>query len=252
MTEPALIVLIVSRQPRLADLLARHLQPVGFELQRETDPVGLLGRLEEIDPAMIIVHTGDFPRHWKPLLRVLRETRGKDQCIFVLVKEPQFPFEEAAKASFLGANGILEAGLPDKEMAYRLQELIRRYRPMKDRRKFHRLIPSSQDRLQLLFTHPESMSVVTGRLLEISIQGASFLPVEPGMTAGLHRGAELPCCSLRVEETVTSLSAWVSRAAPQGEIGLQFRSFATGGHHALLQFIQKRAERELQKALRKG
>ena len=155
---------------------------------------------------MVIVHAGDFPRHWKPLLSSLRESRGKEQCIFVVLKGNDFPFEEAAKANFLGANGILDASLPEKELVYRLEELFRRYKAMKDPRKFHRLIPGDRDRLQLVFTHPEAMKMVTGRLAEISIQGATFLPVEPGMTGGLQRGVELPYCSLRVGDSVTSLA----------------------------------------------
>jgi hypothetical protein len=244
-------VLILSQQERLKSLLLQHLKPVGFEIQSGIGPVELIDRLEELDPDMMIVHAGDFPRHWKPLLRVLRQFKGKDQCIFVLLKGMDFSFEEAAKANFLGVNGILDTGLTDKEMVYRLEELFRRYRSLKDQRKFHRLIPTEQDRLQLVFTNPESMSVVTGRLLEISIQGATFRSVDPAMTVGLLRGMELPFCSLRVGDELTSLIGRITHANPQGEIGLQFKSFATGGHYALFQYIQKRSERDLQKAMKK-
>ncbi len=242
--------LIVCRDARLKELLERHLKPMGFDIRQQPDPVGLITRMEPHDPALVLVHAGDFPRHWKPLLRSVRETRGKDQCIFIVVKGPDFPFEEAAKANFLGANGILDADLPEKELVNRLEELFRRYRAVNDQRKFQRLIPTPRDRLQLLFTHPGTMVMVTGRLIEISIQGAGFRPVARAMTAGLQRGMELPYCSMRVGEALTSLSARLTRADAQGEIGLQFKSFASGGHHALFQYIQKRSERSLQQALK--
>lgn len=240
-------ILVVSRQARLPDLLRYHLQPIGFQITHNPDPVDVIDRCEEIEPEMVVFQAEDFPRHWKPLLKLLRAGRSREQCVFVLLKGDEFPFEEAAKANFLEANGIVDSTLPEKELVNRLQELFRRYRSLKDQRKFHRLVPMAEDRLQLLFTNPESMAIVAGQLIEISIQGASFRALEPAMVSGLRRGVELPSCSLRVGDGITSLSARVTRS---GEvIGLQFRSFGTGGHHLLFQYIQKRAERGLKKAL---
>ena len=240
-------VLIVARNDEFKKLLTYHLKPVGFEIVHYRDPVKAIDNFEELDPQMILFHSQDFPRHWKPLLKLLREKKSKEEAVFILIKDPDFQIEEAAKASHLGINGMISADLKDKKEIHHLEELFRRYRSLKDKRKFHRLVPKKLDRIQLMFTHPYSLCIITGSLAEISIQGASFNPVDPFVTSDLKRGQEIPLCSMRVGEDVISLLCRVTRN--KREMGLQFKSFETGGHHRLFNYIQSRAERELKNAV---
>jgi CheY-like chemotaxis protein len=238
--------LVVARNDALKNLLTYHLKPLGFEILFSNDPVAVLQNLEELDPDMILASVVDFPRHWKTLIKVLRERRSKEECVFVLLAG-HLPFEEAAKATHLGVNGIVGADLSDKQQVRQLGQLFRRYRSLKDNRRFHRLILTPQERAQLVFVHPRSSAIITGSLSEISIQGASFKPLDMESTSDLRRGEELALAALRVAEHIISLSCRVSRN--RGELGLQFTSFETGGHHKLFQFIQSRADRELKAAV---
>lgn len=242
-------VLIVSQSEGIKNLLSYHLKPVGFDVVHYNDPVKAIDNLEELDPEMILYHTGDFPRHWKPLLKLLRQKKAKEETVFILLKGADFPFEEAAKASHLGINGIIDANLQEKQQVLQLEELFRRYRSIKDQRRFHRLVPNALDKLQLLFTHPYTLAIITGSLSEVSIKGASFKPSDPLATQDLKRGQEIPVCTLRVGEHIISILCQVTRN--NGEMGLQFRSFETGGHHKLFQYIQTRADRELNLAIEK-
>lgn len=240
-------VLIIAQKKQLKDLLEQHLTPIGFEIEQITDPFEAIQRFEELQSELIIFNAAEFPRHWKPLLKLLREEKSKEESVFIILRGEDFPFEEAAKASYLGVNGIIKNDLTDKKEMRHLTELFKRYRSIKDQRKFHRLIPLESDRLQLLFTNPQTMAIATGKLAEISIQGASFLPTSPAMIKGLKRGEELALCSLRIGRDIISLNCRVTRS--KNELGLQFKSFATGGHHKLFNFIQKHSERSLKKAV---
>ena len=84
---------------------------------------------------------------------------------------------------------------------------------------------------------------MTGKLAEVSIQGASFKPNDPAQTADLKRDQEIDTCSLRVGTQIISVICRVTRN--KGDIGLQFKSFEIGGHHILFDYIQNHAEREL-------
>ena len=79
-----------------------------------------------------------------------------------------------------------------------------------------------------------------------SIKGASFLPADPAGTSDLKRGQRLPFCSLRAGEDIIALTCKVTRN--RRELGLQFKSFETGGHHKLFQYIQSRSTRDLKSA----
>jgi len=238
--------LVVARDDTLKNLLAYHLKPLGFEVVYFSDPVKLLDELEKLDPQMILASAVDFPRLWKTLVKVLREKRSKEECVFVLLAG-SLPFEEAAKAMHLGVNGIISAGAGDKQQVRQLAELYRRYRSVKDQRRFQRLVLTARERFQLVFVHPRNSAIVTGSLSEISIQGAGFKPADPESTADLRRGEEIPLATLRVGEDIITLTCQVSRN--RGELGLQFTSFEPGGHHKLFRYIRGRGERELQEAV---
>jgi len=233
-------LLVVAQRKDLKDLITYHLNPIGFEILYYSDPIKVMDSIEDIQPDMLLFNAVDFPRHWKPVLSLLRERLTKEQAVFViLAKNP--PFEEAVKATYLGANGIIDANLPEKQQMQRLEELYRRYGSLKDKRRFHRLIPTQADSLKLLI-----LAIITGSIVEISIKGASFLPDDPSLTVDLRRDDPLQHCTLSVDDEPISVSARVTRN--EETIGLQFKSFETGGHHVLFQYIQNRSQRELQSA----
>ena len=243
------MILVASAGERAA-ALSYHLKPLGFTLEHIADPLRVIERLDELDPQAILVHAGDFPRQWKPLLKVAREKKPREDLIFLLIAPEDFEMEEAAKAAYLGVNGILKPNLGDKEELYRLEEIIRRYQAVQDKRNFTRLVPQQPDELGFAFTHPRRLAFVSGKVREISIQGSSFLPARPSAVEDLQAGTEIKDCSLKIGDTLIAVTCKVTRN--REEMGFQFLSFEEGGHHALLGYIQSRAQRALKGAVHKN
>jgi len=243
-------LLLVAASKEHANVLGYHLKPLGFELEQETDPVGAIERFEQLSPQTILFDAVDFPRHWKPLLKLVREKQAREDVIFLLVTGADFAVEDAAKAAHLGVNGILGRNLSDKKELYRLEEIIRRYRSVRDKRNFTRLVPSESEQVGFAFTHPLRLALVTGAIRELSIQGSSFLPAVPGAVADLPVGIEIPHCSLKVEDQIVSVDCKLTRN--REELGFQFLGFSEGGHTALLSYIEARSERDLRNATASG
>jgi hypothetical protein len=239
-------MLLVAAGTEFANVLGYHLGPLGFDLELANDPVRAIDRLDEIDPQAILFHAGDFPRHWKPLLKLARTNKPREELVFILAAPRDLDMEEAAKAAHLGVNGILGTNLADKKELYRLEEIVRRYRSVRDKRSFARLVPSGPEELGFAFTHPRRLFLVTGRVREISIQGSSFLPANPAAVSDLEAGSEIPRCSLKVEERIISVTCKVTRN--HEELGFQFLAFEEGGRAALLGYIQSRSARALASA----
>ena len=65
-------MILVAARGEQAISLGYHLKPLGFTVEHFADPVRVTERLEEIDPQAIVFDAGDFPRHWKPLLKLAR------------------------------------------------------------------------------------------------------------------------------------------------------------------------------------
>lgn len=237
-------VLLVAANDDFKNLLGYHLNPVGFEIVHYRDPVKALDNLEELNPDLILFHSGDFPRHWKPLLEFLRNIKSKEETVFILIKGEKTDLEEVAKAVHLGANGFINENLSDKQEIYRLEELFRRYKTIEDKRKFHRLIPDNCDMIELLFTHPLKTVLINGLIREISISGASFKPENPSLTADIPIGQTIRNCSLRIANDIIHIDCSVTRNSE--DIGFRFNSFSPGGHKKLFRYIQDKPKRELE------
>ena len=243
-------MILVSSGAEFAVALGYHLKPLGFTLEHHTDPVRVIEQLDEYNPQAILFHAGDFPRHWKPLLMLARERKPREELIFLLIAPPDFELEDVEKAAHLGVNGILGTNLADKQELYRLEEIVRRYHTVADKRNFTRLVPRAVDELGFAFTHPNRLALVTGRVREISIQGSSFRPARPSAVEDLAVGSEIRNCSLKIENQIVSVNCKLTRN--REELGFQFLTFQEGGHHTLLKYIQSRSERDLKTATSGG
>jgi len=240
-------MLLVAARDTFANVLGYHLTPLGFTLEHVEDPLRAISALEDLDPQAVIFSAGDYPRHWKAMLRVARGKWSKEQMIFILATPADFELEDAAKAAHLGVNGLVGEDLADKAQLYRLEEIIRRYKAVQDKRSFARVVPSQQDELGFAFTHPRRLALVTGMVREISIQGASFAPWKASAVEDLAAGTDLPRCSLKVGERIIGLDCRLARN--RADLGLQFLGFDEGGHQSLLEWIQSRSDRALKGAV---
>ena len=157
--------LLLIESDRLADIARFYLKPLGFEVIRYRNPVKAIDNIGEINPDAVLVSARDFPRHWKVLTQMLRAEKAK------LLGYPTFahwidafPLEEAAKAAFLGVNGVVKDELDDRREQGRFQQLLKRYIVIDEDRAADRIMPSAWDRLDFIFAHPLSLAPISGRL----------------------------------------------------------------------------------------
>jgi hypothetical protein len=234
---------IFTKNEDLVSHLSYHLLPLSFEIDQETDPARMLA-LPAADYDLIVFDIQDFPRHWKPIVKLLREDRSKEQAIIILINASRFPFEEAAKAIYLGVNGIIEYDANNKREIYRLMEIFKRYRSVKENRRFMRIIPEPDEVFQILFTNPHTNKIITGKVIDISIQGLMFHPLEPDMAEGLADGDTVSRCSLQIGDSLISVECRLTRVG--GNIGMEFTYFNQDAHHRLFTYLMERPFRQLQ------
>ena len=106
-------ILVVAEKEHILQSIKKHLPPLGFDFIFYNNPVKALDNLAEISPELIIFSAEDYPRHWKPFLKVLRNSFSHEKCIFIILKTSYFSFEDAEKSIFLGANGLVDEDLEE-------------------------------------------------------------------------------------------------------------------------------------------
>lgn len=243
-------ILLIAEKAITKKILTVHLKPLGFEFIAYINPIKAMDNIEEVDPDIVLFSAEDFPRHWKPFLKLLRENRTKEDTVFILLVGPVFPFEEAAKAVHLSVNGIIGEDLQDGRKMQNLEGLLNRYKMLKDKRDNLRYIPDIYDELEFIFTHPESMKLITGAIDNVSITGISFTPDNPQITESIEIGAEIPFCSLRIEDHIISLNCKVIRNDKL--IAFQFLDIAEDDRVTLQEYIESYSQRELQHFKKSG
>lgn len=237
-------LLLVAEREETKDNLAFHLRPLGIEIIHYVDPLKAMDNIDESDPQIVLFNCTDFPRHWKPFLKLLRDDKARHESIFILLRGKGFSVQEAAKAVHLEVNGIISEDLPESRIVHNLEEILIRYGMIRDRaRKNRRYLPAEFDDLEFILTHPTTMRVITGVLNDISLTGARFTPDNPELTLDLERGSGIPKCSLQVGEEILSVACRVVRN--QRYLGLQFLSLTDTDISRLKRYLDSHAERAL-------
>jgi len=213
-------VLLLSANDTTKASLEFHFRPLGLDIIRYSNPLKAMDNLDEIEPELVLVSATDFPRHWKPLLTLIRDSWSKDECVVILLKGPEFDYDEAAKAAFLETNGIIYEDFSTPGDIEQLKELITRYKSLRDGRSSTRMIVKDYDTISFMFSHPATFQFLTGRVIDISLTGLNFesdSETDPGIwTVGLV----IEAASLRIGNSIADIDCKIVRHNRQ--IGFAF------------------------------
>jgi len=237
---------IFTLNEELVRHLTYHLTPLSFDIAYFSDPakaIDLIGK----DYDLFIFDVSHFPRHWKPFCKLLRDTKNKEQTILILIKAIRMPFEEAAKAIYLGVNGIIEYDENDAKEIFRLTEIFKRYRSVRENRNFLRVIPDHDEVFHLIATNPRTGKIVAGYVKNISVQGIMLTVLDPRMIERLEKQDLLPRCSLQIGDRIVSIDCRVAR--PGKTLGLEFTAFNDDAHHRLFTYLMERPARQLSRRM---
>jgi CheY-like chemotaxis protein len=238
--------LIVVEDDAVADVVRFYLQPLGLDVIRYRDPLKALDNLDEISPDAVVMSARDFPRHWKAIVVGIRATKPKSACAIILLKGDFFPFEEAAKAAYLGVNGVIKEDLSDKSELDRFQQILKRYIEIDDSRVLDRHIPGPYDKLGFVFSHPVTYMPIAGAIETISSLGLSFVPESTVMVADLEPGIIIEDASLRIDTQIMPIRCRLMRT---GTVMAFLFECDDEERNVISTYLAGRAEREIRALL---
>jgi len=241
-------IVLVAQRSELKDHIREYFASQGSEIIQYLNPIKAMDNIDEIEPDLVLFSALDFPRHWKPFLVYLRSSRDRDSTVFVLLKGDNFPFEEASKAHHLGANGIVHEDLENRREIGRLKDLVSRYKDIMEARRERRYIPGPDDRIAFLFSHPDTLRMITGTVEDISGGGLKLEPDVPEFVADIMPGTLLPVCSLRVGDQIYSVNSMVIRN--DGNVHIFFNALPETDRASITRYLSDHVTRELHTAAR--
>lgn len=241
-----MLLLYIGEDDVTKGYLDYHLTMLGYKVVQYKNPLKAMDNIEELLPDVVIFSSTDFPRHWKTFLQVYRQFMDREAGVFLLAVEHDFSSEEAAKAEFLQVNGILDNTFQEDITINQLKEILSRYSQIDEKRAFSRYIPDPKtDAVDFLFTHPDSHILVTGNVKDISKDTVSLKPDKGSQVIDLIQGMKLEKCSLTIGDELFTADCEILRNKEY--ISLKINSIAAHYEQVLYAYIDKRAERHLQK-----
>jgi DNA-binding response OmpR family regulator len=214
-----MILMLVKEDAALVRELAPTLSSWGIDLVHYRQPLKALDNLAETNPTIILYDWVDFPRHWKIMIKYIREEFPKDEKIFLLFGTAQPPLEEANKALFLGVNGLFYHDGNAQKLARKIREVFLRYGSLNIPESSASKTPTSA--FPFVFRHPRRKHLVTGSLLILEENLATMKPDFGHETADLAAGEALFQGSLRLKKVIVSLDATVLQN--NGQLRLEIR-----------------------------
>ncbi|RKX89711.1 MAG: PilZ domain-containing protein [Spirochaetes bacterium] len=240
-------VLLIIEKDSTRETIIEHLSPRGFDFIHYINPVKAIDNILEISPDMVIFSAVDYPRHWKPFLKVLRLFRNREESIFILLKGENFPVEESTKATILEVNGIIPDDLKDPLVIQQLEDIFTRYNVLDDNRLDRRYIGHAAEDIEFIFSHPVTLTIISGTITDISLNGLCFKPEIPRLTQDIMEGIVLENCTLRVKNSFYNLSVRVVRNNVQ--LSFKFLEPSESLSYNLLEYFNSIPKLELDKIL---
>jgi DNA-binding response OmpR family regulator len=241
-------VLLITAEEKTRSVLEASFKARGFEFIQYRNPVKAIDNLAEIEPDIVLFNAGDYPRHWKPFIGMLRAGKSREELVFILLKGSQFPEEEAAKAVHLEVNGIIDDDINNRHFIAQLENIFTRYKNLADNRKELRYITDSKDKIELVFSKNISYRLINGRVTDISLTGLNFMPDDPQATLDIKPGEKFAYCSLRIGEIIVSTALSVIRN--NKTIYFRFENLPQEAKELLEGYFNSKAERALEERLK--
>jgi hypothetical protein len=204
-------LMIVSRDTRIREILTAWFEPRGYEIIAYKNPLKAVDNYDEVRPDAVLFNGVDFPRHWKIGLSTLRTDREKTDGIFILLSETSLTMEEADKAVYLGVNALFIRDIRSDADIEDLEKLINRYKKPRNRLNETVLKGDRDRKVEMAFLHPETMSLVSGRFVDLSLQGGGFRPYESRHLMGLKPKTILRDCSIKGSAGIMTIDARIDK-----------------------------------------
>jgi len=227
-----MIILILADDRSLKTRFRSYFGKMGYSVIQYTHPLKIMDNVEEISPDILICNAVDYPRHWKLIVKQIRDSRAREETAIILSVGNDFDPEEADKAAFLGVNFLYPGRLETVDDFKALEQRISRYKTPLMRFKGSSWIPGEDEQVTFIFSHPEDSRMICGRFTELSAAGGVFRPDEPSDISGLNPGTLIEGGSLRAGESLISLRGRIIRNS--GTLSLAFIDFSDNGFQNLL------------------
>jgi len=233
-------ILIIANDKDLKAKFRKYFGHIGYSVIQYMNPLKAMDNLDEISPDVLVCNASDYPRHWKIVVKQIRENRNRNDVVAILLIANDFDSSEANKAVTLGVNILFSNIIETIEDFENLNNKISRYKSPPGLSKKSSWFPQEENPVLFAFSHPKDLRMIAGHCVELSSAGGVFRPNEPGEIADLETGTVIESCSMKMDSLLISLQARVTDNL--GTLSIEFIEFKDNGFENFLNEMRKHVE----------
>ena len=230
-------ILIIANDRDLKAKFHKYFGHIGYSVVQYIKPLKAMDNLDEIKPDVLICNASDYPRHWKLIVKQIRENRNRNDVVVVLLIASTFDSSEADKAAILGVNILFPNTTETIEDFENLNNKISRYKSPPELFKQSSWFPEEGNPVLFAFCHPGDNRMIAGHFIELLTTGGIFRPSQPGEIADLETGTVIDACSMKVGPLLISLQAKVT--GNSGTLSVEFIDFEQDGSEVFLNGLRR-------------
>lgn len=230
-------ILIIANDKDLKARFHKYFGHIGYSVVQYINPLKAMDNLDEIKPDVLICNASDYPRHWKIIVKEIRENRSRNDVVAVLLIAGDFDSGEADKAATLGVNILFPNTLETIEDFEGLNNRISRYKSPPELYKQSSWFPEEENPVSFTFCHPEDFRMIAGYFVELLATGGVFRPNEPGEIADLETGTIIEACSMKIGSLLISLQVRIT--GNTGTLSMEFIDFERDGSEVFLNEVHR-------------
>lgn len=116
--------LVISDRQEIIDYVTPLVKQKGFDLIHYRWIIKALDNIEEIQPDIIVLSAGEYPRHWKTLAGFVQSGIGGNDVKVYLYETSPLSKEDEEKAKGLGVLSFIESFSESEEIEKNIEEEI--------------------------------------------------------------------------------------------------------------------------------
>ena len=116
--------LVISDRQEIIDYVTPLVKQKGFDLIHYRWIIKALDNIEEIQPDIIVLSAGEYPRHWKTLAGFVQSGIGGNDVKVYLYETSPLSKEDEEKAKGLGVLSFIESFSESEEIKKNIEEEI--------------------------------------------------------------------------------------------------------------------------------
>lgn len=195
-------VVLIDVNTNLKDALALKFLSVGLQIFSGDNPKTVQKIIEEKGPGYLFVKINQLNSPWLNFLAQIRQYKDESLVKFIILsdkKDRQF----LQTLLLLNVAGLIPSNLEDDEIYTRLYQIVSKSSDSQhEKREHQRVVPRDSDEILMNLSIPNTSTILTASVINISIGGVAMQFTSSGESKWLSVGMVIESAQIRLNHKI--------------------------------------------------